>query len=230
MHAQPHLNLAADDVFYFGNAIGETGNSPTDTAVDTADELRARGHATTPGNASITNAYDFNRDKQVDIQDQLIARANRSGLSPLQLITLPSAASATAVMVTEPAAASLITSTIEPPDASAASRVSAPFGSTMTSVSSRYLSPRPALVDAAVRALYASPASADVMHLLNISTRQQNEHMILDRRMRSEPEFVNSWPLRGDAAADGIDKKALGQSFGRMLQRTILFRPSRPDV
>ena len=38
MPAESHLGLAADDVFYFGNAIGETGNSGN-TFVDTADEL-----------------------------------------------------------------------------------------------------------------------------------------------------------------------------------------------
>ena len=36
--ASPNTGLADDDVFYFGNAVGETGNSSTDAMVTTADE------------------------------------------------------------------------------------------------------------------------------------------------------------------------------------------------
>ena len=95
MPAESHLGLTADNVFYFGNAIGETGNSGN-TFVDTADELRARSNGTAAGGAAITNLYDFNRDKQVNSQDELIARTHRSGLSPLQLIAAPAAGSGAA--------------------------------------------------------------------------------------------------------------------------------------
>ena len=92
LFAQPHLNLQADDVFYFGNDIGETGNAAGSTAVDTADQLAVRSHGTAAGGAGITNLYDLNRDKQVDSQDELIARTHRSGLSQLKLMTAPAAA------------------------------------------------------------------------------------------------------------------------------------------
>ena len=81
--------LAAPDVFYFGNAIGESGNSPTDAIVDTADVTAAQNNHTPPSGASITNPYDYNRDKQVDEQDELIAQSNSSNPSPLQLIEAP---------------------------------------------------------------------------------------------------------------------------------------------
>ena len=88
MFAEPHLQLTADNVFYFGNFIGDSGAGDS-TAVDSADELATRSNLTDPNAAGITNVYDFNRDKQVDSQDVLIARSHRSGLSPLKLITPP---------------------------------------------------------------------------------------------------------------------------------------------
>jgi hypothetical protein len=96
LKADAVTKLAAPDVFYFGNAIGESGNSPTDATVDAADVLAAQNNHTGPGGASITNPYDYNRDKQVDDQDELVAQSNPSGMSPLQLITAPAAGAGSA--------------------------------------------------------------------------------------------------------------------------------------
>ncbi|MCA9234075.1 MAG: hypothetical protein KDA44_01295 [Planctomycetales bacterium] len=96
--AQPHLQLTEDHVFYFGNFIGDSG-AGGNTAVDSADELATRSNLTAPGGAGIANVFDFNRDKQVDSQDVLIARSHRSGLSPLKLITAPAAPIAVAASV-----------------------------------------------------------------------------------------------------------------------------------
>jgi hypothetical protein len=74
-------------VFYFGNEIGETGNSPTDAAVDATDVAAVHNNYT--ASAGITNPYDFNRDKVVDATDEAIAAANQSNDSPLLLITVP---------------------------------------------------------------------------------------------------------------------------------------------
>ncbi|MDY7011491.1 MAG: hypothetical protein SVV80_12185, partial [Planctomycetota bacterium] len=41
--------LASPDVFYFGNAIGETGNSATDATVKPTDEIGARNNTRTLG-------------------------------------------------------------------------------------------------------------------------------------------------------------------------------------
>jgi fibronectin type 3 domain-containing protein len=87
LKANDNTNLAADDVFYFGNAIGDTGNSSTDAIVDAADTLAAQNNHTAA--ASITNRYDFNRDKVVDATDDVIVQNNLSGESPLLLITVP---------------------------------------------------------------------------------------------------------------------------------------------
>jgi hypothetical protein len=87
--ADANTGLSKPDVFYFGNAVAETGDSSTNAAVNSADDLGARTHKTGLGTAAIINVYDFNRDMHVDTQDELIARSNHSGLSPLKLITVP---------------------------------------------------------------------------------------------------------------------------------------------
>ncbi len=87
LKADANTGLSEDDVFYFGNAIGDTGNSLTDAIVDEADELGAQSNHISA--AAITNPYDFNRDKVVDETDDQIAHDNYSGSSPLVLITAP---------------------------------------------------------------------------------------------------------------------------------------------
>ncbi|NJL30122.1 MAG: hypothetical protein HC898_00005, partial [Phycisphaerales bacterium] len=91
-----HLGLWQDEVFYFGNAIGETGNSSSNTNVDATDELAARNNQRNFLNpASITDRHDFNRDARVDATDELIARSHqttfqtRLNLLSIPLLTIP---------------------------------------------------------------------------------------------------------------------------------------------
>jgi hypothetical protein len=97
--ATPATGLLMDDVFYFGNAVGEVGNSLTDAVVNSTDEVRIRPNLRNLLNpAPITNLYDINRDKQVNITDQILVRANiTSPLSALVLITPGAPGSAAAL-------------------------------------------------------------------------------------------------------------------------------------
>jgi hypothetical protein len=82
--------LGARDVFYFGNAIGETGNNAdVDANVNITDEVRIRDNPKTRINpASITFAFDINRDRSVNSTDQILARNNiTTPISALRLIT-----------------------------------------------------------------------------------------------------------------------------------------------
>ncbi|QEG21753.1 proprotein convertase P-domain-containing protein [Mariniblastus fucicola] len=79
--------LAAPDVFYFGNAIGETGDSTTDARVDADDVSRVRQNLSGFFSVGIDNVYDFDRDSRVDADDVSIARQNLSGFFPIRLIT-----------------------------------------------------------------------------------------------------------------------------------------------
>jgi hypothetical protein len=92
VRATANTGLNEPDVFYFGNAIGETGNNSigpaADAVVDFADELAARNNRTGIQPADLTNPYDFNRDRRVNSTDVTIARNHQSTLDPLVLIDL----------------------------------------------------------------------------------------------------------------------------------------------
>jgi hypothetical protein len=93
--ADAATGLAANDVFYFGNAIGETGNSTTDAVVDAADFSGVRDHPRSFLNrAPVTYAYDINRDGFVDGTDLVLVRDhNTTVLNSLKLIAVPSGGS-----------------------------------------------------------------------------------------------------------------------------------------
>jgi hypothetical protein len=90
--ANADTGLAAPDVFYFGNAIGEAGNSPADARVTATDMLMARNNPrsfTDP--APINLVCDYNRDARVNATDVLIARNNQTNAAnALRLIRVPS--------------------------------------------------------------------------------------------------------------------------------------------
>jgi len=85
-----NLGLADDDIFYFGNAVAETGNSPDLARVTIADLLLARNNPRGFGNpAGLDSRHDYNRDDRVDSIDVLLARNNHTTfLDELQLIDL----------------------------------------------------------------------------------------------------------------------------------------------
>ena len=91
--ATVNTGLAAPDVFYFGNAPGETGDSLIDAKVDAIDVLATRQNPRPFFDPpTIDNVYDFNRDRRVDAIDTLIARNNQtwSG-TELELLDLTAA-------------------------------------------------------------------------------------------------------------------------------------------
>ena len=54
-------------VFYFGNAIGETGDNGTNAWLTSNDAARVTANET--NHALVTNPYDINRDGVVDATD-----------------------------------------------------------------------------------------------------------------------------------------------------------------
>jgi hypothetical protein len=81
--------LTVPYIFYFGNSIGEAGDSSNNAKVDPVDELLARANLRTLLNpAPIDFPYDYDRNQRVDAADQLIARANQTTVSALSLIDL----------------------------------------------------------------------------------------------------------------------------------------------
>ena len=90
--ATAETGLALPDVFYFGSAPGDTGNSASDAQVTPADEVAVRNNPHTAGAnpADIDEPCDFDRDGRVGPADAVIARNNgtNSGTA-LQLIAVP---------------------------------------------------------------------------------------------------------------------------------------------
>ena len=91
--ATENTGLAEADVFYWGNAIGETGEGNTSlyAFVTVSDELGARHHPHNFLNRAATyDPYDHNKDSFVTISDELTARHNATNfLDALKLIAVP---------------------------------------------------------------------------------------------------------------------------------------------
>ena len=87
--ANDTTGLANPFTFYFGNAIGETGNDPANAQVNLVDVGLTRANQTGFTSADIENVYDFDRDGRVNLVDVGLARANQSGFSTLKLISPP---------------------------------------------------------------------------------------------------------------------------------------------
>ncbi len=89
--ANANTGIEDDDIFYFGNAIGETGNSTSDAQVTPTDEVAVRDNPATLAinPAEVTDSCDFNRDKKVGPTDMILARNNGTNASTaLPLIVL----------------------------------------------------------------------------------------------------------------------------------------------
>jgi hypothetical protein len=81
-------------VFYFGNAIGETGDDADHAIVNATDEIAARNNPRSFNNlAPVTSPHDFNRDGFVNATDQILARSN--SLFTLAPLTIAIASQAT---------------------------------------------------------------------------------------------------------------------------------------
>ncbi len=86
--ANSDTRLSSTDVFYYGNAIGSTGTSPSSAQVTAAD-VSATQAAIGPAVVGITNLYDFNRDGRVTAADKTIVQDAVASSSVLQLISIP---------------------------------------------------------------------------------------------------------------------------------------------
>ncbi len=116
--ANDHTGLAADEVFYFGNSIGDSGNSATDANVNSSDVLGARGHAAA-GPVAITNVWDYNRDKVVDGADVSAALQHvTAGSAAMQLITAPASGAGSSASASVSVLSASVAPTALPTDSS----------------------------------------------------------------------------------------------------------------
>jgi hypothetical protein len=97
--ANAQTGLSTNDVFYFGNVIGDldVGNTSSRIRVNATDTGAVRGNQSTlPNSASVTNIYDINRDGRVNATDTGIVRTSQQTLGIVAPITAPSASGRTA--------------------------------------------------------------------------------------------------------------------------------------
>jgi hypothetical protein len=103
--ATDRTGLAAPDVFYFGNLVGDAGDAQAtgsgggarSIAVDAADLFATRRGIATPGSAAPANVADHNRDGRVNALDLVLVRANlfRTLAPPASAASLAAAVRAT---------------------------------------------------------------------------------------------------------------------------------------
>jgi hypothetical protein len=91
--ANARTALPAADVFYFGNVVGETGDSAGAAAVTAADVAAVRADLASPAGLPLTSATDLNRDGRVNAADYALVRGAMSR-GALALITAPVPAAA----------------------------------------------------------------------------------------------------------------------------------------
>jgi hypothetical protein len=88
--AGPATGLSADDVFYFGNLIGDSGagNSSTLARTDATDVKTIQKNFR--AKVGVANPYDINKDGRVDAADAAIAAGNpATGANGLRLLRAP---------------------------------------------------------------------------------------------------------------------------------------------
>jgi Bacterial Ig domain/Dockerin type I domain len=92
--ANAQTGLAANDVFYFGNVIGDfnVGNTASRIRVNALDSSAVRNNQSPSANSvGVTNIFDVNRDGRVNALDTSIVRNNQQTSGVVAPITAPSA-------------------------------------------------------------------------------------------------------------------------------------------
>jgi hypothetical protein len=94
LNATANTKLPAANVFYFGNAPGETLNGApgaTTAPVNLEDVSLTRSNQSGFTTVGAANRFDHNRDRMVNLSDVSVSRNNQSGFTPLNLISIPAA-------------------------------------------------------------------------------------------------------------------------------------------
>ncbi len=122
-----NTHLAASDVFYFGNLVGDEliGPPPVAFTTNAADEIDARLNS--GYNLPITNALDFDRNQLINANDQVIARLHSAYLIRINIPVpgaLPEAAAPLAAAPSDDSTSAVASSLTVPSSAAPARRPS----------------------------------------------------------------------------------------------------------
>ena len=92
--ANANTALPTNDIFYFGNVIGDfnVGNTGTRLRVNAVDTGAVRSNQSIlPNSVDVTNIYDVNRDGRVNAVDTGLVRSNQQIIGIVAPITAPAA-------------------------------------------------------------------------------------------------------------------------------------------
>jgi hypothetical protein len=84
--ANDNTELTEEDVFFFGNRIGDTFNNlpPSTFVANAVDEIAIRS-AMPANNVPVTSVFDLDKNGRLDAIDVLLARSNRGFLNRIQI-------------------------------------------------------------------------------------------------------------------------------------------------
>ncbi len=110
-----NTGLAASEVFYFGNIVGDSffGSPAGAFTTNVNDEIGVRGHY--DFGLPVTNVYDFTKDGLVNVNDELLARANYRFMPRINIAAASSPVVAPADSVPDDASAA-VASALAAPD------------------------------------------------------------------------------------------------------------------
>ncbi len=84
-----NLNVVVPYVFYFGNAIGECGNTATDAIVNASDMLAVRSQVNLTIPVAVDNTWDHDHDTFVKSADVLVSRDHATSPSTMLKLISP---------------------------------------------------------------------------------------------------------------------------------------------
>lgn len=87
LRTTPQTGLPSDDVFYFGSAVCDTGDSASQFLVNSTDVLRVRRGLSITFQPT-TSVLDFNRDRVINSTDVQLARVNLTAVLSKALVRL----------------------------------------------------------------------------------------------------------------------------------------------
>ena len=224
--ATANTGLSAADVFYFGNAVSESGDSSANAIVSLQDETAAWSNKSGFYTAPIDSHWDYNRDGRVTVADVLIARHNHTdgtGGNPLQLISAPTSGPLAAQATLQPVALSAGNS---PTETVSTQIISAAIASIPTSVS-----PITSLLHSGVEVQLPDvlrPADHPALFSLSLDTGAPYKQVRTLERGNQD-----TLSLRGNDAA--LTRPVVGQDhlhdafFARFAARRLLAEDGMPD-
>src|SRR5205085_12538209 len=119
--------LASPDVFYYGSAIGETGDNSGNTFVNAGDFIGVRDHPSNfPDHAPPSNPYDFNHDSFVNATDLIITRDNGNNFQTAIKLISPAAPAPAAMLSTSAASVPAAGANLAKSSAASSAQLGAP--------------------------------------------------------------------------------------------------------